>query len=526
MGLIKIRRALLSVSDKSGLVELGRGLARHGVDLVSTGGTHRTLSDAGLKVREISDLTGFPEMLDGRVKTLHPKVHGGILHRRDLPEHLKVVAEHGIEPIDLVVVNLYPFEQTVARRGVALEEAIENIDIGGPSMIRSASKNFSHVGVLTDPAQYERFLAELDANGGAVSQELLRELATAAFDRTSRYDAAIHAYLSGRGAEEPPAQLSPVYVQAQSLRYGENPHQKAALYLEPGSKVACVARAVQKHGKELSYNNLLDSDAALALVREIDRPAVAIIKHNNPCGAAVGKTLHEAFLAAWAGDPVSAFGSVIAVNRPIDEQTAVAMSEPGRFVEVILAPSFEPAAFETLTTVPTWRKNVRLLEVGDLSVGEETRRSTGQLRQIEGGMLWQSANVGPNGFENRKIVTEREPSASELEDLELAWLVVKHVKSNAIVLVKGGATVGVGAGQMSRVDSVHLATKKAGDRAKGSVMASDAFFPFRDNVDLAFAAGVTAIIQPGGSMRDQESIDACNEHGLSMLFTGMRHFKH
>ncbi|MFO0947472.1 MAG: bifunctional phosphoribosylaminoimidazolecarboxamide formyltransferase/IMP cyclohydrolase [Planctomycetota bacterium] len=529
--MIGIRRALLSVSDKAGLVDLAKGLVRHGVQLLSTGGTHKALKEAGLPVTEISAFTGFPEMLDGRVKTLHPKVHGGILHRRDIPEHVQTIAEHGIEPIDLVVVNLYPFEQTVARPGVREEEAIEQIDIGGPSMIRSAAKNHSHVAVLTDPSQYGEFLTELDKGQGRVPQHLLRSLAVAAFSRTAKYDAAIHAYLVKAGAEgtadaDLPTEIRIHYQRKSLLRYGENPHQKAAFYVDPSYPHPSLARAVVRHGKELSYNNLLDLDSALSIAREFGRPSAVVIKHNNPCGAAVADTLAAAFVKAYASDPLSAFGSVLGFNRVVDKETALSSSEPGRFVDAIVAPKFEQEAFEILTTRPSWKASVRLLEVGELTDHEDGRRKIMVNRPLEGGLLRQSPDLGPDGFADRKIVTKRAPTEGELKDLAFAWSMVKHVRSNAIVVAKDEGTLGVGAGQMSRVDSVNISIGKAGDRVKGAVLASDAFFPFRDNVDQAAAAGIVAIVQPGGSKRDQESIDACDEHGIAMIFTGMRHFKH
>lgn len=534
---LRIRRAILSVSDKTGLVDLARALAGWNVDLLSTGGTHRLLTDAGLPVVEVAAYTGFPEMLAGRVKTLHPKIHGGILHRRDVPADVQALEAFGILPIDLVVVNLYPFEQTIAQPGVALATAIEQIDIGGPSMIRSAAKNHAQVAVLIDPAQYSAFRAELDRLHGAISRETARALAVAAFARTAAYDAAIHAYIAsatgtGESTEELtqdadlPAQLLLGYRRKLALRYGENPHQKAAFYIDPTYPAAGLAQAEQLHGKELSYNNLLDLDAALALVREFERPAAAIIKHNNPCGAAVADQLVHAFLAAYAGDPVSAFGSVIGFNRPLDDATAQAVTEPGRFVEAIIAPEFTPAALAILTTRPTWKSNVRLLRTGDLAAQAAARQRTMIHRPIEGGLLRQSPDLGPNGFEARQTVTSTAPTESQLRDLGFAWTVVKHVRSNAIVVAHQEALLGVGAGQMSRVDAVQIALSKAGARTRGAVLASDAFFPFRDNVDLAAQAGIAAIIQPGGSKRDQESIDASNEHGIAMVFTGRRHFKH
>ncbi len=526
----RVRRALLSVSDKTGLVDFAQGLVRHGIDLISTGGTYKTLKEAGLAVREISEYTGFPEMLDGRVKTLHPKVHGGILHRRDLPEHVVTIAQHQIEPIDMVVVNLYPFEATVARPDVSIEEAIENIDIGGPSMIRSAAKNHDHVAVVTDPAQYAGTLAELDQHQGTISRTFLRQLAIAAFERTSRYDAAIHAYLAkSTGTGTPfPEDLHLVYKRESILRYGENPHQQAAFYSHPNYLPASLARARKRHGKELSYNNLLDLDSALAIVREFDRPAVAIIKHNNPCGVGLSKTLSDAFLAAWDGDPLSAFGGILAFNRPVDADTASALMDPKakRFIECVIAPDYEPHALDALKK---WKENVRLLKTGPLSGFPEGL----DYRRVDGGLLVQSRDFGADKPDDWKCVTDRKPTENEWHSLHFAWFVCKHVKSNAIVLASnrgdkplGCSIVGVGAGQMSRVVSVEIAVRKAGDKSKGSVLASDAFFPFPDNVELAAAAGVTAIIQPGGSVKDADSIAACNKHGIAMLFTGMRHFRH
>lgn len=530
---VKIRRALLSVSDKTGLVELARGLTRHGVDLLSTGGTYRTLHEAGIPVTEISAHTGFPEMLDGRVKTLHPKVHGGLLYRRDLPDHVKTIAEHDIKPIDMVVVNLYPFEETVAKPGVSLDHAIENIDIGGPSMIRSAAKNHSHVAVLTEAAQYADVLRELDAGEGSLPTDLLRCLAVAAFTRTAAYDRAIQEYLNKAYApadskedSDFPQRVTITYDLSTTLRYGENPHQKAAFYVDKNYAPPSLARAKQRHGKELSYNNLLDLDSALAIAREFERPAVAVIKHNNPCGAAVADRLLDAFHKAYAGDPLSAFGSVIGINTVVDEETALAISEPDRFVEAIIAPAFTDEALKIITTRPTWKNSVRLLEVGDVHQHDDIRQKTMLMRPIEGGLLKQSPDLGASGWEERKTVTKTEPTPEQLKDLAFAWVIVKHVRSNAIVLAKEESLIGVGAGQMSRVDSVQISATKAGERSKGSVMASDAFFPFRDNVDLASRHGIAAIIQPGGSKRDQDSIDACNELGISMLFTGCRHFKH
>jgi phosphoribosylaminoimidazolecarboxamide formyltransferase/IMP cyclohydrolase len=527
MTLRSIRRALLSVSDKTGLLDLARGLQAFGVELISTGGTRKALADAGLAVRDVSEVTGFPEILDGRVKTLHPKVHGGLLAVRDNPQHAQTIAAQGIQPIDLVVCNLYPFEQTVARPGAGHEEVVENIDIGGPSMLRSAAKNYHDVAVVTSPEQYPAVLDELRAHGGALTLATRERLAAAAFARTAAYDRAISAYFAGRiDTEGFPGLLELRFEKKMPLRYGENPHQPAAFYVEPGVAHPCVATAAPLHGKELSYNNILDLDSAFNLVREFAEPAAVVIKHNNPCGAAVGATLEEAFRKAYEGDPLSAYGGVLAFNREVDEATATQITEPKRFIECVIAPGFADAAFKVLTTRPTWKNSVRLLRTKALT-GDDGRARGLDLRRVDGGLLVQSRDLrGADDFANVKVVTKRPPTAAELADLRFAWLVCKHVKSNAIVLAKGGMLVGVGAGQMSRVDSVGLAVRKSGGRHAGSVMASDAFFPFRDNVDEAARAGVTAIAQPGGSVRDADSIAACDEHGLAMVFTGVRHFRH
>ena len=517
-----VRRALLSVSDKTHLLDFARGLAAFGIELVSTGGTRKALAEGGLAVREVSDLTGFPEMLDGRVKTLHPLVHGGILHVRDDPEHVAAVQAHGIVPIDLVVVNLYPFEATVARAGSTHEQIIENIDIGGPSMVRSAAKNYHDVAVVTAPDQYGEVLDEMRSYAGGTTLATRQRLSGSAFALTAAYDRAVAAYFARRaGGEEFPSRLDLSFERRAMLRYGENPHQPAGFYVESPTPSGCVAGATVLHGKELSYNNILDLDSALSLAREFAAPAAAVIKHNNPCGCAVAPTLEEAFARAYAGDPISAYGGVIAFNREVDAATAMQLTEPGRFVECVIAPDFSREAFEILTTRPSWKKNVRLLRTGPLAapVGLDYRR-------ISGGLLAQTRDTGGDDFAEVKVVTKRAPSEQELADLRFAWTVCKHVKSNAIVLAKGGMVVGVGAGQMSRVDSTFMAIRKAGDRAKGAVLASDAFFPFRDNLDEAAKAGVTAAVQPGGSMRDADSVAACDEHGLAMVCTGVRHFRH
>jgi phosphoribosylaminoimidazolecarboxamide formyltransferase/IMP cyclohydrolase len=517
-----IRRALLSVSDKSGLIDLARALAGFGVELISTGGTRKALADAGLAVIDIADVTGFPEILDGRVKTLHPRVHAGILAIRDNPQHQAVLAEQKIGPIDLVVCNLYPFEATVAKPGSTHEDIIENIDVGGPSMVRAAAKNYHDVAVVSDPAQYPAVLDELRANGGALNLATRERLAAAAFARTAAYDSAVAGYFAGRQPDMAPW-LTLSFKHKQTLRYGENPHQKAACYVEPSAQPDSLALAEVLHGKELSYNNFLDLDSALHLVRECAGPAAVVVKHNNPCGAATAATLVEAFSHAYEGDPTSAFGGILAFNREIDEPTAMQITEPKRFIECIIAPSYSARALDVLTTRPTWKNSVRLLRTGPLM---QSASSLFDYRRIDGGLLVQTRDAGGDDFAHAEALTRRVPTPAELLDLRFAWLVAKHVKSNAIVLAKDGMIVGVGAGQMSRIDSTQIAVKKAGARVRGSVLASDAFFPFRDNVDEAARAGVVAIVQPGGSKRDADSIAACDEHGIAMLFTGIRHFRH
>ncbi|MBI2803981.1 MAG: bifunctional phosphoribosylaminoimidazolecarboxamide formyltransferase/IMP cyclohydrolase [Planctomycetes bacterium] len=529
-----IRRALLSVSDKTGLVEFARVLSGFGVELISTGGTRKALADAGLKVLDISEITGFPEMLDGRVKTLHPRVHGGILHIRANAEHQATIREHEILPIDLVVCNLYPFEETLARlpspsgrgdggEGAIHDDIIENIDIGGPSMVRSASKNYHDVAIVTDASQYPAVLEELRTNHGALTLATRERLAGAAFARTAAYDAAIAGYFASKLEDTTPDRLSLTFQKKQKLRYGENPHQLAAFYTEANVKHACVASAEVLHGKELSYNNILDLDSALNLVREFTDPAAVVIKHNNPCGAAAAASLVEAFAHAYEGDPVSAFGGILGFNREVDEATAMQITEPNRFIECLIAPGYSKAAFEILTTRPKWKNSVRLLQTGPLTTDPAR---TLDYRRVDGGLLVQRRDGEADDFAHARVVTKRPPTDAEMADLRFAWLVAKHVKSNAIVLAGNRMIVGVGAGQMSRVDSTHMAVRKAGDRVQGSVLASDAFFPFRDNVDMAAVAGIVAIVQPGGSVKDQDSIDACNEHGLAMICTGVRHFRH
>jgi phosphoribosylaminoimidazolecarboxamide formyltransferase/IMP cyclohydrolase len=507
--------ALLSVSDKTGLVDFARGLSALGWELVSTGGTAKALRGAGLAARDISELTGFPEILDGRVKTLHPKVHGGLLARRDRPEHLSVAAEHGIAPIDLVAVNLYPFRETAARPGIASEEVIEQIDIGGPSMVRSAAKNFESVTVIVDPADYARVLATLEASDD--DRELRRDLAEKAYAHTASYDAAIAAWFARQRGEIFPPQMTIALERAQSLRYGENPDQRAAFYIE--RRGAGLAGLAQRGGKELSFNNLLDLEGALLAVDPLrGETACAIVKHTTPCGLAVGPNALEAYRKALACDPVSAFGSVIAFTVPVDAATAEVVSS--LFVECIVAPSFTEDAVEILGR----KKNLRVLE-GRAEWPTEAL----DVKRVRGGILAQERAAVSIGDDGWRVVTNHEPTAEQRADLVFAWRAVACVKSNAIVLARGGATIGIGAGQMSRVDAAFLAVHKArsaGHDARGAVLGSDAFFPFRDGVDQAAEAGVSAIVQPGGSVRDEEVVAAANEHGIAMVFTGKRLFRH
>jgi phosphoribosylaminoimidazolecarboxamide formyltransferase/IMP cyclohydrolase len=526
---VKIKRALLSVSDKSGLVELGHALAKRDVELVSTGGTAKTLRDAGLQVKDISDLTGFPEMMDGRVKTLHPKVHGGLLAVRDNAEHVASMKEHGIGAIDLVVVNLYPFAQTVAK-GASRDEIIENIDIGGPSMVRSAAKNHAFVTIVTDPADYDDLVAEMEESGGKTSYDFRRKCAAKAYSATAAYDSMISQWFAFADQQQFfPDMLAINGNRAEELRYGENPHQRAALYLPIGPHSSGIAQAEQVQGKELSYNNYNDADAALELVSEFrdGPPTVVIVKHANPCGVATGETLIEAYRAALECDSVSAFGGIVAVNRPLDGATAEAITEI--FTEVVAAPAADDAA----KAVFAKKKNLRLLLTGDLP---DPKRGGLMVKPITGGLLVQSRDNGFVPDSDFKVVTKRAPTAQELADCRFAWTVAKHVKSNAIVYAKDGATAGIGAGQMNRRDSARIAAIKAREAAEtygwesprtvGSAVASDAFFPFADGLLAAAKAGATAVIQPGGSMRDDEVIAAADEAGLAMVFTGMRHFRH
>ncbi|MFT3974258.1 MAG: bifunctional phosphoribosylaminoimidazolecarboxamide formyltransferase/IMP cyclohydrolase [Amaricoccus sp.] len=526
--LVPIRRALLSVSDKAGLLDLARALDARGVEMLSTGGTAQALRDAGLPVSDVAEVTAFPEMLDGRVKTLHPVVHGGLLARRDLPEHRAALDAHGIGTIDLLVVNLYPFEATVAK-GADFDTCIENIDIGGPAMLRSASKNHAFVTVLTDVADYAPLLAELEANDGATTAAFRRACALTAFSRTAAYDAAVSAWMASATGDAMPRRRAFAGTLAQPMRYGENPHQGAAFYRD-GSARPGVASARQLQGKELSYNNINDTDAAFELVAEFapgDGPACAIIKHANPCGVARGASLADAYRAAYDCDRTSAFGGIVALNRTLDAETAAAIAEI--FTEVVIAPDVTDEAAAVFAA----KKNLRLLVTGGLP--DPTAPGLAW-RQVAGGFLVQARDNGRLDPAALKVVTRRAPTDVELADLAFAWTVAKHVKSNAIVYTRGGATVGIGAGQMSRVDSTRIAARKAEDMAAalglttsptvGSCVASDAFFPFPDGLLAAAAAGATAVIQPGGSMRDAEVIAAADEAGLAMVFTGMRHFRH
>jgi len=539
-GLVKIRRALISVSDKTGIIDFAQELKSFGVEIISTGGTAKSLRDAGIEVRDVSDVTGFPEMMDGRIKTLHPKIHGGLLALRDNPEHLSAMDKHAIAPIDMVVINLYPFEQTIAREGVTMEEAIEQIDIGGPAMIRSAAKNWENVAVIVSPGSYGFIAEQIAAHAGALPLSVRSWLVRQAFQYTSRYDELIDLYLSSSLSDANSFELTseswsrfpwtnsmtsennrtemPVYQKLRlkriaHLRYGENPHQKAALY-DAGWQ-AGVANAELLSGKEMSFNNYVDADAAWQLVSDFDETACAIIKHTNPAGVALGASTEEAYRRALACDPVSAFGGIVAFNRTVDPAAAREVIEI--FTEVVIAPDFDEAALEILKT----KKNLRVLRAGEARIDESL-----EYRQISGGMLVQTRDVHQLKREDLKVVTKRAPSENEIHDLLFAWTVCKHTKSNAIVYSRDKQTVGVGAGQMSRVDSVNLGAMRSKLLTEGSVIASDAFFPFRDGIDEAAKHGITAVIQPGGSVRDEEVVAAADEHSLAMVFTGIRHFKH
>lgn len=530
-----IHRALISVSDKTGIVEFAQALTKRGVDILSTGGTARLLADQGIAVTEVSDYTGFPEMMDGRVKTLHPKVHGGVLGRRGQDD--EIMQKHGIQAIDMVVVNLYPFAETVAKAGCTLADAVENIDIGGPTMVRSAAKNHKDVTIVVNAHDYDRVIAEMDANDKSLTLETRFDLAIAAFEHTAAYDGMIANYFGtmvpsydasllddeGKKADEEskfPRTFNQQFLKKQDMRYGENSHQAAAFYVEANPEEASVSTARQIQGKALSYNNIADTDAALECVKEFAEPACVIVKHANPCGVALGGDILEAYNRAYQTDPTSAFGGIIAFNRELDAQTATAIVER-QFVEVIIAPSVSAEAVEVVAA----KKNVRLLECGQWS----TKTTGFDVKRVNGGLLVQDRDQGMVSAEELKVVSKRQPTAEELKDALFCWKVAKYVKSNAIVYSKGDMTIGVGAGQMSRVYSAKIAGIKAADeglQVEGCVMASDAFFPFRDGIDAAAEAGIKCVIQPGGSMRDDEVIAAADEHGMAMIFTGMRHFRH
>ncbi|NPA71841.1 MAG: bifunctional phosphoribosylaminoimidazolecarboxamide formyltransferase/IMP cyclohydrolase [Gammaproteobacteria bacterium] len=516
-----VRRALISVSDKTGILEFAQSLISMKVAILSTGGTYKVLSEAGLPVTEVSEYTGFPEMMDGRVKTLHPKIHGGLLGRRGTDD--AVMAEHGIDAIDMVVVNLYPFEATVANPDCKLEDAVENIDIGGPTMLRSAAKNHKDVAVVTDPADYARILEEMQANDGQLAHATRFDLAIKTFEQTSRYDGAISNYFGKMFSEVGdsfPRTYNTQFVKKQTMRYGENPHQSAAFYTERNPTEASISTATQLQGKALSFNNIADTDAALELVKTFDETACVIVKHANPCGVSIGDTPFEAYDRAYQTDPTSAFGGIIAFNRELDATTAQAIVDR-QFVEVIIAPTVTSEAQGIIEA----KKNLRLLACGELA----EQQTAHDFKKVTGGLLVQDRDLGSVTADDLTVVTKLAPTDKQMADLLFAWKVAKYVKSNAIVYVKDGMTIGVGAGQMSRVYSAKIAGIKAADEGlevPGSVMASDAFFPFRDGIDAAAEAGITAVIHPGGSMRDQEVIDAANEHGIAMVFTGMRHFKH
>ena len=517
-----IQRALISVSDKTGLLEFARALREFDIEILSTGGTAKLLAQHGIAVKEVSEHTGFPEMMDGRVKTLHPKIHGGILARRDLPEHVEAMRQHGIPPIDLVVVNLYPFEQTVAKPDCTFGEAIENIDIGGPAMVRSSAKNHDAVAVVVDIADYDAVLAEMKQNRGAVTAATRRRLAMKAFEHTARYDGAIANYLGRLGdndaVEHFPHTFNMQFVRSQNLRYGENPHQSAAFYREAKPAGGSLARYRQVQGKELSYNNIADADAAWECVKSFGEPACVIVKHANPCGVAIGASLREAYDKAFKTDPVSAFGGILAFNRALDAEAAQALSK--QFAEVVIAPRAEPDAMKVLAG----KANLRVLEIPLAHEGQAH-----DYKRVGGGLLVQSSDSKSVAREDLRVVTKRQPTDAQWSDLLFAWRVAKFVKSNAIVFCGGGMTLGVGAGQTSRVDSARIAAAKAAGAKldlAASVVASDAFFPFRDGLDVLVDAGAAAVIQPGGSMRDDEVIDAANERSIAMVFTGVRHFRH
>lgn len=513
------KRAIISVSDKTGIIEFSKRLNDMGVDIISTGGTARTIGGAGIPVISISDVTGFPECLDGRVKTLHPNIHAGVLAIRDNPHHMDQLERLGINTIDFVVINLYPFRETILKEGVDLKEAIENIDIGGPTLLRAAAKNYQDVVVIVDPKDYDPIIDELNEKG-YISAETRFNLAVKVFEHTAHYDSLIAGYLRDQsGQDKFPELLTLTFEKMQSMRYGENPHQRAVFYKEIGSRPGSLINAVQLHGKELSYNNINDTNGALELLREFEEPTVVAVKHANPCGVGSGENIFEAYEKAYRADPVSIFGGIVVANGEIDEKTAEAINKI--FIEIVVAPSYSARALEILKQ----KRNIRILELKDIQA--EIPRGTYDMKKVYGGLLVQEANTKLlPGMSDIKVVTKKSPSSKELEDLIFAWKVVKHTKSNGIAIAKDGQSLGIGPGQVNRIWAVNQAIERSGPSVKGAVLASDAFFPFPDCVEAAAAAGITAIIQPGGSIRDQESIDECDRHGIAMLFTGMRHFKH
>lgn len=511
------KRAIISVSDKTGIVDFAKKIARLGYEIISTGGTAKALENEGINVIGISNITGYPECLDGRVKTLHPKIHAGLLAIRDIPEHMQTLEYLDINTIDMVVVNLYPFKQTIKKPNVSLEEAIENIDIGGPSMLRSAAKNYKYVTVAVDPADYEAIVQELEQKGETTEATRFK-LAAKAFSYTASYDCIIGNYLWQKaGLEQYPEVITMTYEKLQDLRYGENPHQTAAYYREMLDKKGVLVNAVQLHGKELSFCNLNDANGALDALKEFDRPAAVAVKHATPCGIGIGESIQEAYLKAYEADPVSIFGGIVALNRAVDEATAAEMNKI--FIDIVIAPAYTEEALATLKS----KKNIRIMQLPDIEFIEP-----GQLdyKKVGGGLLLQEQDIKDFDLSELKTVTDRKPTEEEIKNLMFAWKVVKHVKSNAIVIAKDGKTLGIGGGQVNRIWPTQMSLDRAGEAAKGAVLASDAFFPFDDVVQEAAKAGITAIIQPGGSMRDQDSIDLCNRHGIAMVFTGMRHFKH
>jgi phosphoribosylaminoimidazolecarboxamide formyltransferase/IMP cyclohydrolase len=534
---VKVKTALISVSDKTGVVEFASKLSQMGVKIISTGGTAKKLTDAGINVSSIESVTGFAEMMDGRVKTLHPKIHGALLGLRDKTEHIEAMKEHNIEPIDLVCVNLYPFEQTIAKPDCTLEEAVENIDIGGPSMLRSAAKNHKFVTVVTQPNQYEKVIEEMRKKDGAISEKSRSDFARIAFGLTAYYDAAISKYLNRRAAVEYPEKTSIALTKETNLRYGENPHQTAAFYkLQLSGETSISSGTLLEGGTDISFNNLLDADAAFELVKEFDEPAAVVVKHLNPCGCAVDEDIIVAYHKAYEGDVISAFGGIVALNRTVDVELAKtimdsyslfgkALGASGFFAEVIIAPKFDTEAIEIIRTLKTWGSRVRLIETGPIDKTKIDQNEP-DVRCVVGGLLLQKRDLV--GWEPNVLTypTKTRPNAEQLEDLRIAWLTAKHTKSNTIVLTKNKKIIGVGAGQMNRVESGLIAFKHAGDATKGCAMASDAFFPFPDNIENAAKAGVAAIVQPGGSKKDDEVIAAADKHGIAMVFTGKRHFKH